>query len=100
MQRDMDLIREILLQMSDHDHGFAPTINVSGHTNEEVGFHVWLMSDAKLIVAIDVTNTGDGSPQATPTHLTWQGYEFLEASRSQTNWENGKAKSSYQKWAA
>lgn len=29
-------------------------------------------------------------PQALPLHLTWQGYEFLEAARSESGWENGK----------
>jgi Hypothetical protein (DUF2513) len=86
----MDLIREILIQMADHDHGYAPKIQISGHSDEEVGFHVWLMADAKLIQALNVTNLGDGSPQALPLHLTWQGYEFLEAARSKSTWENGK----------
>lgn len=90
MQRNMDLIREILLQMADHDHRFAPTVKVAGHTDEEIGFHVLLMSDAKLIVAFNATSVGDASPRAVPTHLTWQGYEFLEAARNQTYWENSK----------
>ena len=90
MQRDVDLIREILMQMADHDHGYAPKLELSGHTNEEVGFHIWLMADAKLIKAIDVTAHGEASPSAIPIHITWQGYEFLEAARSQSAWESGK----------
>jgi len=90
MQRDMDLIREILIQMADHDHGYAPNVEVSGHSKEEVGFHIWLMGDAKLIKTVDVTTTTDTSPDAIPIHLTWQGYEFLEAARNQGAWETGK----------
>jgi hypothetical protein len=90
MQRDMDLIREILIQMADHDHGYAPNVEISGHTKEEIGFHIWLMGDAKLIKTVDVTSTAHTSPSAIPVHLTWQGYEFLEAARSQSNWETVK----------
>src|SRR5271167_2896006 len=90
MQRDMDLIREILIQIADHDHGYSPKINIAGHTAEKVGFHVWLMADAKLISATNVTNVGNGSPQALPLHLIWQGYGFLEAARSQSGWDDGK----------
>lgn len=90
MQRDMDLIRQILIQMAEHEHGFAPQITVAGHTEEEVSFHVWLMADAKLIDAKNVTNVGNSSPRALPLHLTWQGYEFLEATRSERDWEDGK----------
>jgi Hypothetical protein (DUF2513) len=70
MERDMDLIREILIQMANHDHGFAPKLEISGHADEEVGFHIWLMSDAKLIKAIDVTMHGAAGPSAIPLHLT------------------------------
>jgi hypothetical protein len=90
MKRDMDLIREILMQMADHDHGNPPKLEISGHTDEEVGFHIWLMADAGLIKAIDVTVHGEKSPSAIPVQLTWQGYEFLEAARSRTTWETGK----------
>ena len=90
MQRDMDLVREILMQRADHDHGYAPKIEISGHTDEEVGFHIWLMADAKLIKAIDVTTHGQASPPSIPVHITWQGYEFLEAARNQSTWESGK----------
>jgi Hypothetical protein (DUF2513) len=90
MQRDMDLIREILIQMAHHPHGYAPKIEISGHTGEEIGFHVWLLADAKLIKAIDVRSDGDSGPNSLPIHITWQGYEFLEAARSQSTWETGK----------
>ena len=91
MQRDMDLIREILLQMVNHDHAYAPKIEIAGRSDEEVGFHVWLLGDAKLIKTTDVTTHGSGSPKAVPVHLTWQGYEFLEAVRNQSTWESAKA---------
>lgn len=90
MQRDMDLIREILLLMERHEHGHSPAIDIPGHTDEEIAFHVWLLNDAKLIKAVDATTIADRSPKALPIHLTWQGYEFLEAARDKNHWEAGK----------
>ena len=90
MQRDMDLIRELLIKMADHEHGFAPKIEFPARSDEEIGFHIWLMSDAKLIKAVEITSVNSPSPQAAPSHLTWQGYEFLEAAKSPKAWERAK----------
>ena len=42
-----------------------------------------------MIVA-DTTADGDESPQAIATSLTWDGYEFLEASRDDGTWAKAK----------
>ena len=34
MQRDMDLIREILLRLEAHPHGFAPALEIEGYTDD------------------------------------------------------------------
>jgi hypothetical protein len=41
MKRDMDLVRQILMVMEDHEHGFAPhPFEVPGYTEEVVGYHL------------------------------------------------------------
>jgi hypothetical protein len=91
MQRDMDLIREILLRLEAHPHGFVPRLNIEGYTDEQIGFHVALMGQAGLVDAIPITSHADMSPRAIPRSLRWEGYEFLAASKDEGTWRKGKA---------
>ncbi|MGA9623108.1 MAG: DUF2513 domain-containing protein [Bryobacteraceae bacterium] len=91
MQRNMDLIREILIRMEAEEHAYAPKLDIDGHTHEEIGFHVWLLGDAGLIRAHNVTSLADRSPMAVPRHLTWQGYEFLATAKNDSVWRKGTA---------
>lgn len=91
MKRDMDLVRKILLALEEYEHGFAPkTLQISGYSDEEIGFHVYLMGQAGLLQVADVTHMGSTSPQSIPRRITWEGYEFLEAARSLSIWEAAK----------
>jgi hypothetical protein len=91
MQRDMDLIRAILLKMEAHPHGYAPKLDLDGYTPEEIGFHVSIMGQAGLIKACDCTSHDDTSPSAIPVCLTWEGYEFLAAAKDESVWRKGTA---------
>jgi hypothetical protein len=91
MQRDMDLIREILLRLEAHPHGFAPALKIDGYEDEQIGFHIVLMGQAGLVNVWDNTSTGDQSPCAMATSLKWEGYEFLAASKDESTWKKGKA---------
>jgi hypothetical protein len=93
MKRDLDLVRKILLEMESQEHGTnADTLQVTGFTAEQIGFHVYLMNEAGLINAIERSYLGALSPEAFPLNLTWDGYEFLEAARDPTLWNQAKAK--------
>jgi|GEM_PF-7061885 len=47
MKRDIDLVREILLALEEHDHGYAPKdLEIRGYSKEQIGYHVWLMGRA------------------------------------------------------
>ena len=88
MKRDMDLIRAILLEMEQ-----APSrdikIHARGYSPEQIAYHLKLLKQAGLIEAIDQTNF-DGLAFI-PTSLTWQGHEFLEATRNEGVWQKLKA---------
>jgi hypothetical protein len=91
MQRDMELIRKIMLTVEQHDHGFAPReIEIEGYSDEQVGYHCYLLGDAGLAEAIDVTTRGSESPCAVVRHLTWAGHEFLDAAKDDSTWERAK----------
>ncbi|MCM8540971.1 MAG: DUF2513 domain-containing protein [Lentisphaeraceae bacterium] len=89
MKRDMDLIRELLLALEEER-----TPNYQKYSKEQVGHHYHLMGQAGLIVAVDITSQDHKKYKcALPSKLspiTWEGYEFLDASRSSQVWDAAK----------
>jgi hypothetical protein len=89
----MDLIRKILLTLSDNPAGYAPQpFQIKGHSDEEVGYHCWLLGEAGLINASNITGFGNNAPQAIPHTLTWKGHDFVDNARSQDVWSKTKAR--------
>jgi Hypothetical protein (DUF2513) len=92
VERDMDLIREILLRI-DAD----PTLNgttykafeasdFEGHSQEEIVYHIDLLLEANLVIGIrDRDNTAI-------SRLTWWGHEFIADTRDPDIWEKVKAR--------
>lgn len=92
MKRDLDLIRKLLLAMESREHAFVQDeLTIEGYTEEQVGFHIYLLGEAGLAKVAGNTHLQSQSPSALPVNLTWEGYEFLEAAKDETLW--GKAKS-------
>ena len=48
------------------------------------------MGQAGLLKTADATHLGSPSPAGVPIAITWDGYEFLEASRNDTIWAKAK----------
>lgn len=89
MKRDMDLVRDILLEMEKWRTNAANReITIPGHTPDEITYHLGLMREAGLIKAIDATSH-DGVAWL-PVKLLWDGHEFLDAARSDTMWNKAK----------
>jgi hypothetical protein len=92
MQRDMELVRRILFELERHPHGHAPPrLDVPGYSGEQIGFHIHLLGQAGLLETADITTHGGGSPAALPLGITWQGYDFLDAARSESVWKKAGA---------
>jgi hypothetical protein len=88
----MDLIRQILLKMEEHEHGYVfQSFNIDGYSEEQVGYHCYLLDQAGLIEAIDSTSDDDESPNSTPKCLTWNGHEFIQNAKDEKNWLQAKA---------
>jgi hypothetical protein len=90
MKRDMDLIRSILLEIEK----LPPTDEISellieGTDADEINYHLKLLHQAGLIEAVNASSM-DGDAWIIRS-LTWNGHEFLEASRNQTLWNKTKA---------
>ncbi|MEE8414313.1 MAG: DUF2513 domain-containing protein [Dehalococcoidales bacterium] len=92
MKRDMDLIRAMLLAIEAHPSGYAPSIEIPDYTQDQIGYHAYLLGEAGLAVINDVTTLGAESPQARVVRLTWAGHEFLDLARENKRWNIAKDK--------
>ncbi len=92
MQRNMDLVRTILLRMESDPSGRAPRdLGIISYSSEEVGYHAHIMAQEGLIDGVDITTMRSKGPEVLPTKLTWKGHEFLDLARDQTRWNQAKA---------
>ena len=92
MKRDMDLVRRILLALEAEPSPWgSEEFDVDGYDPATVNYHVMLMEGAGLINAHDQSNEALEVFMWHPVSLTWEGHEFLEASREEGRWSNAKA---------
>ena len=94
MKRDIDLIRKILLYLEEKPDGKRiNNLELEGFSIDEVQYHLILMDEAGLISCERSmsSTTADRVIKVFPFNLTWQGHEFLEASRNDTFWNKAKA---------
>ncbi len=89
MQRDMELVRKILLTIADSEPAWAPDdLDIEGYTQEQIGYHSLLLIEAGLAEGQD--DTTDGEPSGRISRMTWSGHEFLESARDPARWEQAK----------
>jgi hypothetical protein len=86
MKRDLDLVREVLLQLEAQDH----VGEIAGRTPQEVAYHVSLLEGAGLVTQELYTNMYLNDSLLDGIRITWSGHEFLDASRSKPTWEKAK----------
>lgn len=85
MKRDMDLARNILLRMEED----AESFDGLSDNPETVSEHLWLLRDAGLIEA--TPQMADGKILSmSAERITWDGHDFLDASRESAVWELAK----------
>ena len=90
MQRDMDLAREILLEMECRDSTAEEVqrISIEGYTSEQVSYHVKLLCDAGYMEGHNASSSA--RILWLPKSLTSAGHEFLELSRVDTRWSEAR----------
>ena len=93
MTRDMDLIRQILLDLEALDqrpggvsHLIGENFDIEGHDADAIEYHLDLIEEAGLIERID-TRPARGIAFR---RLSWAGHDFLDATRDKTVWEKTK----------
>ena len=70
--------------------GFTPPIMLKDYSEEGIGYHCLLLSEADLILAADSTSISSMTPTAIPIRITWSGYEFLDNARDERIWSRAK----------
>jgi hypothetical protein len=92
MKRNLDLIRKLVLILEDaSDTEVANIVKVDGFTDEEIGYHSYLLVDAGLAEGIDIRTMDDRLPNWQLSHLTWAGHDFADAARDDSRWKQATA---------
>jgi len=88
MNRNMSLIRAILKKAVDYPHGkIDENPKIDDYDDECIAYHVYLMEQAGLVKAANVTFQDSQSPQALLTEVTWAGYDFADAAADDVIWK-------------
>src|SRR5438128_2449896 len=91
MQRNMDLVRTILMRLEDSPSAEAARpFGFASYTPEEVGYHAYIMMEDGLIKGAAITSTVTKGPAAMPVALTSKGHDFLDVARDQKRWIQAK----------
>jgi len=91
MKRDLELIRDLLFAIeASPEVDVVASLKEKGYSEEQIGFHSYLLGDAEYARVIDVTTMGHTMPQALALNLTWKGYEFLDSARESNRWKKAK----------
>ena len=88
MRRDIELIRKIVLQIESLPSAYAfEKLAIDGYTDEQIGYHCYLIAEAGLAKGLDKTGVGASSPYWHILHLTSAGHDFADSIRNDTTWK-------------
>jgi len=94
MERDMELVKEILAQLRDGNYQIEEEID--GHSEDEIIYHLKIMEENDLVDVelSEMTNTRTGKEKewmiGAVGGLTWKGHEFLDAAENASAWQQAK----------
>ena len=90
MKRDWELIRTIMLALESSPCDMhVSSFSIEEYDPEIVGYHIKLLSDARLVEAIN-SSSDEMIYEYYAQDLTLAGHEFLDNIRSDTNWNKIK----------
>jgi hypothetical protein len=93
MKRDMDLVRQLLLYFedrTDEEMLQQDEVRIDGYDSKIVGYNIDIMYEAGLLCCEPVLSQHGRLVKAIPFRLTWDGHEFLDASRDTGIWNKAK----------
>jgi hypothetical protein len=88
MKRDMNLIRNLLLELE----GEEPKPDLTPWSKKQLAYHAALIVEAGLANGTKFENYYQQEKRAVELHrLTWAGHEFLDAARDHKRWKKASA---------
>ena len=93
MQRDLDLIRRILLEAERSALGPVGLrdLRFDGHEEAQIAGHIDLLEEGGLAVALRRAADDGGMTTTGILRITWKGHEFLDAARNDGVWSSTRA---------
>jgi hypothetical protein len=88
MKRDMEMVRLILLWI---ESGEEPA-ELRGTGEAVKNYHLDIMIEAGLLKGHAVQTPGKASPGSVVQRLTWEGHDFLDATKDPGIWQKAKDK--------
>jgi len=92
MKRDIDIVRAILLEVEKQGGGAEVETMSLPYPLEEVLYNADIMRDAGLIDAVPLHGSDGSLKMLFIKRMTWDGHDFLDASRDETVWQKAKEK--------
>ena len=92
MERDMDLIRDILLKVAADPEldgsrfKVFETSDFGGHSQAQIAYHIDLLFEAEFVKGVATLD----APSPGISRLTWEGHEFADNIRDPGVWKNVK----------
>jgi hypothetical protein len=86
VKRNLDLVREILIEVESKNDGRSLVFE-AGQVSKEKWHHVQLALQAGLLREVGAVP----SAQRKKVHLTWEGHDYLDAIRDEGIWAKTKA---------
>jgi len=92
MKRDMDLIKAILHHAEEYDGDDTPAFDQKDlpETFHTVSEHAWVLHCNLIVDRGLVKGSLDRGSKLTVSAITWEGYDFLDHSRSPEVWNAAK----------
>ena len=91
MKRDMDLVRLILIEIEDKYRSTAIyNLAIDGYDTETIAYHCKIMYEAGLISDYKAQYAGNEIHIFGVGSLTWDGNDFLEKIRDDSQWKKVK----------
>lgn len=91
MKRDMDLVREILLEI---EKSYVSTairdLQIDGYDKETIAYHCKILHEARLVSEYKPIYADDGLLAFFVGGLTWEGNDYLDKIRDNTLWKKTK----------
>jgi len=92
LKRDMDLVRDLLLQIEEFDQGLGGDVEIEAgdRAPQVIAEHLRLLLEARLIDGDVVPDDQYAFDHIVPTRLTWAGHDFLDTVRDPEIWKKTK----------